>query len=172
AILAANHASFMDSPVLQAASGRRIIYFMTERFYDPLWGRWFFKRMHCIPVHENTVYNLASLRIALSLLKEGKVIGIFPEGGISRDGRLQKARPGALLLAQKSSAPIVPAFISGTYQALPRHAKFFRKAKITVSFGNPLFFNELSNSLSGKSGLEKATDNLFKKFRELGPNHP
>lgn len=166
-IVTANHFSFMDPPVLQAACPRRIIFFMTEKYYNPIWSRWFFKAMHCIPLREDSHYHIAALKSGIKLLKEGQVIGIFPEGEISRNGEIQDGRPGTLLLSQKTNFPIVPAFISGTYQALPRHAKFFQKAKIKVVFGDPLYFNDLSNGLKGKKGLEQATKNLIQTFRDL-----
>ena len=123
--------------------------------------------MHAIPLRENTVYNIGPVKIGLEILKHGSVIGIFPEGGISKTGIIQDGRPGTLLLAQKSNVPILPAFISGTYVALPRHAKFFRKSKIKVIFGNLITYEELSNGLKGKKGLEEATKNLIKKISDL-----
>jgi 1-acyl-sn-glycerol-3-phosphate acyltransferase len=169
-IITANHFSFMDPPVLQAACPRRIIFLMTEKYYNPIWFRWFFKSMHCIPLRDETPYNIGPLKKGLKVLKEGKVIGIFPEGGVSPNGIIREGMAGTLLLAQKSNAPIIPAYISGTYQALPRQAKFFRKAKIKVIFGNPVTFSELSEGLKGKEGLQKGIENLMQQIRELAPN--
>ncbi|MCX8011697.1 MAG: 1-acyl-sn-glycerol-3-phosphate acyltransferase [Desulfobacterota bacterium] len=166
-ILTANHFSFMDPPVLQIACPRRIYFFMTEKYYNPLWSRWFFQIMHAIPLREKSAYNISPIKTGLKLLENGKVIGIFPEGGISKMGIIQPGKPGTLLLAQKAKVPILPAFISGTYQALPRQAKFFRKAKIKVTFGNPITYNELSDGLDKKLGLEVATKNLIQKIKEL-----
>ena len=166
-IIAANHLSFMDPPTLQVACPRRIHFLMTEKYYNPLWGRWFFRLMHAVPVREKTVYNIGPIKIGLEILNQGKVIGIFPEGGISKTGVIQEGRPGTLLLAQKSQVSILPAFISGTYQALPRHARFFRKAKIKVVFGKPITYEKLSGGLKGKKGLEAATKNLIGKISEL-----
>ena len=151
----------MDPPVLQAACSRRIVFMMTEKWYNPIWGRWFFRSMHCIPLREGTPYNIGPLKKSLRSLKEGNVIGIFPEGGVSRDGSPREGMPGTLLLAEKSDAPIVPAFISGTYRALPRHARFFRKAKIKVVFGSPVSFGALSKGLRGKESLREASENLM-----------
>ncbi|MBW1679559.1 MAG: 1-acyl-sn-glycerol-3-phosphate acyltransferase [Deltaproteobacteria bacterium] len=169
-IITANHSSFMDPPVLQAACPRRIIFMMTEKYYNPIWVRWFFKSMHCIPIREGTPYNIGPLKKGLKVLSQGKVIGIFPEGGISQSGVIRDGRPGTLLLAEKSDAPILPAFISGTYLSLPRDAKFFRKAKIKVIFGSPVIFDELSQGLKGKEGLQMATDNLMRKIKQLSNN--
>ena len=166
-ILVANHVSFLDSVVLQAACPRRITFMMAEKYYNPFWGRWFFKLMGYIPLRDDTSYNIGPLKKGLKVLKHGNGIGIFPEGGISPHGELRDARPGTLLLAEKSSAPIVPAFISGTYQALPRHARFFRRAPIKVFFGGHVSFLELSHGLKGKNGLKEASRNLMNVIKAL-----
>ncbi len=167
-ILAANHVSFLDSVVLQAACPRRLTFMMAEKYYNPFWGRWFFRLMNCIPLRDDTSYNIGPLKKGLKVLKKGNGIGIFPEGGISPHGELRDARPGTLLLAEKSSAPIVPAFISGTYQALPRHARFFRRATIKVLFGGQVSFRDLSKGLKGKKGLKEASKNLMNVIKALG----
>ncbi len=166
-IVIANHVSFMDPVVLQSACPHRIIFLMTERYYNPLPVRWFFNLMCCIPLNEDTPYNIRALRMGLEALEKGNVLGIFPEGSISREGVLRDAMPGTILLAQKASVPIVPAYIEGTYQALPRHARFFRKANISVSFGIPLAYEELSGGLPGKEGLQAATKNLMSYIERL-----
>jgi len=166
-ILAANHVSFLDSLVLQAACPRRITFMMAEKYYNPVWGRWFFRLMDCIPLRDETPYNIGPLKKGLKVLENGKGIGIFPEGGISPHGEIRAARPGTLLLAEKSSASIVPAFISGTYQALPRHARFFRRATIKVFFGGQVSFRELSKGLKGKKGLNEASKHLMNVIKIL-----
>jgi 1-acyl-sn-glycerol-3-phosphate acyltransferase len=166
-IITANHCSFMDPVALQAACPRRIIFMMTEKYYKTLWTRWFFKLMYAIPLRDDTPYNIGPLKKGLRLLQGGKVIGIFPEGGISRTGGLQEGKPGTMLLAQKSQAPVLPAFISGTFEALPWQAKFFRKARITVTFGEPIGFDDLSHGARGQEGLQRAIDNLMQKINEL-----
>ena len=169
-IIIANHESFMDFAVLQAACPLRIVFLMTETYYNPILVRWFFDLMCCIPLNENTPYNIRALRRALEALNQGTVVGIFPEGSISREGVLRDAMPGTLLLAQKTGAPIVPAYIEGTYEALPRHAKFFRKATISVSFGEPLDYHDLAEGATGKEGLQAATRNLMKHIVKLAGN--
>lgn len=171
-LVAANHCSFMDPVVLQAACPRRIIFMMTERYYNPLWGRWFFKQMQAIPLREGTVYNVGPVRKGVKALQEGKAIGLFPEGGISRTGVLQEGQPGILLLAQRTNSPIVPAYIFGTFRALPRHAIFPRPAKITVVFGKPRTFLDLAGRKPGKQGLLKATVALMEEIKRLEAKGP
>jgi 1-acyl-sn-glycerol-3-phosphate acyltransferase len=166
-IVTANHVSFMDPVVLQCACAQKIIFFMTERYYKPWWVRWFFRFMECIPLREETHYNISAIRRGFQVLNQGKVIGIFPEGGISRNGCLQAGRPGSLLLAQKTGIPILPAFINGTFQALPREARCIRRAPICVAFGKPLLYETLSGGLPGKKGLQTATTALMEKIGAL-----
>ena len=170
-IIIANHVSFMDPVVLQSSCPHRIVFLMTESYYNPILVRWFFKLMRCIPLNEDSPYNIRALRLALDALKQGNVVGIFPEGSISREGVLRDAMPGTLLLAQKSGAPILPAYIEGTYDALPRHARFFRKATISVSFGARLdYHRDLAQGLTGKEGLQAATRKLMNYIVNLAAN--
>jgi 1-acyl-sn-glycerol-3-phosphate acyltransferase len=166
-IVIANHVSFMDPVVLQCACPQRIVFLMTESYYNPVIVRCFFSLMCCIPLKENTPYNIGALRRALDELERDNVVGIFPEGSISREGVLRDAMPGTLLLAQKTGVPILPAYIYGTYEALPRNARFPRKAAISVSFGQPLAYESLAEGLSGKEGLRAATGNLMKHMISL-----
>ena len=168
-IITANHVSFMDSVVLQTACPHRIVFFMTRRYYDPVLVRWFFRFMYCIPLNEDTPYNIAAVRNGLKFLTYGNVVGIFPEGSISQEGVLRPGMPGSLLLAQKADVPILPAYIDGTFQALPRQARFFRKAKISVSFGEPVAYAVLSEGLPAKKGLQAATKNLMDRIGALAP---
>jgi 1-acyl-sn-glycerol-3-phosphate acyltransferase len=168
-IVNANHCSFMDPVALQAACPRRIIFMMTEKFYNPLWIRWFFRLMYAIPLRDSTPYNIGPLKKGLRILQEGKAIGIFPEGGISLSGAVQEGRPGTMLLAQKSQASLVPAFISGTHQALPRNARFLHKAKIAVIFGEPVGFEDLCRGSKGQEGLQRATESLMQRIKDLAP---
>jgi len=166
-IVAANHSSFLDAVVLQAAFPRRISFFMTERYYNPLLFRWLFRLMHCIPLRETTGPNTSAIRTGLSVLRSGGVLGIFPEGGISRNGDLRDGMPGCLLLASKSRVPVLPVFISGTYEALPRHACLPKISRITVTFGAPLSYELLSEGISGRAGVQRGTENLMNAISSL-----
>ena len=78
--------------------------------------------------------------MAISLLTENNNIGLFPEGGISRDGMLREFRRGMALLALKTGRPIVPCAILGTYEALPLGAKFPKFVPIKLRIGKPRYF--------------------------------
>ena len=88
--------------------------------------------------------NRSMFRSALQALRDGRPIGIFPEGGISRDGELKEIRPGAIALARQTGVPIVPVRIKGAFHALPRDAWFPRPATISVRIGAAIPVSELA----------------------------
>ena len=82
--------------------------------------------------------DLGALRKTISLLKAGNVVLMFPEGTRSVDGTLGKARDGACFIADRAGVPTIPVFHSGAEQMLPRNSRRLRRAKLTVTFGEPL----------------------------------
>ncbi|GAK56395.1 phospholipid/glycerol acyltransferase [Candidatus Vecturithrix granuli] len=140
-LLVANHASFLD-PFVICTSVPRTIHYITYAFfyYHPAF-HWFCKRVHCIPVKKEG-NDISALKQTLRLLKQGEIVGIFPEGARSENGKIGRTEPGTALIALKSNVPIVPAGIQGAYEAFPKGAKFPKPGRITVSFGRPFFLTE------------------------------
>ncbi len=163
-IVAANHFSFMDPMVLQSLFPRRISFMMTEVYYEGR-GKWLFKLLRCICVKEGGA-NIAALRGGLHELKKNEVLGIFPEGGISKEGCLREGNPGIGFLALKSGVPVIPAFISGTYEALPKGAKLIKTSKIRVRFGKPMTFKH-TNKKSNKQGVGDITRQIMEQIERL-----
>ena len=163
-IVASNHFSYMDPMVLQAVFPRRISFMMTELYYEGR-GKWLFKLLRCICVKEKGS-NIAALREGLEVLKKNEVLGIFPEGGVSKEGRLQPGNPGIGFLAKKSGAPVIPAFISGTYEALPKGAKIPRISRIKVVFGKPIKFDNIDEN-ANKQGIVETTRQIMDQIKEL-----
>lgn len=137
-ILAPNHCSFMDPVVLQMATWRQISYMMTEVYYNPASVRWIFQLFRAIPVKEGST-NRSALEAAEDALRRGWVVCIFPEGGISRDGALQRFHPGVAALSLATGARVVPVSIAGTFEAYPRHRRLPRLFRpVSVRFGEPM----------------------------------
>lgn len=137
AILVANHASFLDPPALGSACPRKVHFLIMRAVYDLARFRWFYVGMEAIPVSSGQ-QDALSLRRAIRALREGKVVGVFPEGERQPDGQVGEAQLGASLLAARTGAPVVPVGIRGTYEALPPHGLFPWPKKIEVVFGEPL----------------------------------
>lgn len=132
-IVVANHLSFMDPLVVAAAVPKRIYCIAARELYAIPHLSWLLKRLAALPTG-------SSSKEAIDLLMSDKVVGLFPEGGISRDGNLREFRRGAALLAHKTGRPIVPCAIKGTFEALPlksRLPKWFAPVKIRI--GKPIY---------------------------------
>lgn len=163
-IVAANHFSYMDPIVLQSMFPRRISFMMTELYYEGR-GKLLFKLLRCICVKEEGT-NIAALREGIDVLKKNGVLGIFPEGGVSKEGRFQEGNPGIGFLAVKSGAPVIPAFISGTYEALPKGKIIPGISRIKVIFGSPMKFEPAGDD-SNKKGIVEITRQIMKQIEEL-----
>jgi 1-acyl-sn-glycerol-3-phosphate acyltransferase len=133
-ILAANHGSFLDPFLLGLAPRRLVRYIMHAAYYRSVLHP-MFRYLCTIPVEAGST--LAALRAGREVLENGGVVGMFPEGHVSDDGKLQKPKSGALLLAQRSGATVVPVAIRGNVRALPRWRRFPRPHKITLVIGEP-----------------------------------
>jgi 1-acyl-sn-glycerol-3-phosphate acyltransferase len=139
-IVAANHVSYLDPPVIGTALKRHVTFMAREGLFKiPLFGA--FVRTFSFPVRRGRPQP-STIKEAVKRLKRGELIVMFPEGGRSIDGRLLDAKRGVGVIAAISRMPVVPACIKGTENALPVSAKFLRPAKIKVKFGKPLVINK------------------------------
>ena len=153
-ILASNHPSYLDPPILGVACPRVLNYMGKEGlFNNALFGR-FLSGLNTFPIKTHSA-DIRALRRAIEILKAGRPLVIFPEGGRYDDGRLHKPLEGIGLIAAKTDAPIVPAFIEGSSKAMPMHAKFIRPKKIKVYFGRAFRPQELKAS-AGRGNLYQA----------------
>lgn len=137
ALLAANHASFLD-PLLLGIPLRRSVYLLARNtlFRPRPWG-WYLKKIHAVPLDRGRFYP-ESLKRVLGLLGEGEIVVVFPEG-TRGDGRtLGRAKGGLGLLVARSGVPVVPAYISGAARVLPKGACFLRLRKVRIIYGLPL----------------------------------
>jgi 1-acyl-sn-glycerol-3-phosphate acyltransferase len=166
-VLAPNHSSYLDPIVLGAVSQRRISYLMTAVIHRSPWTGWFYRWNKAIPisVHGN---NRDALRAARAILQQGRIIGIFPEGGISRDGGLLLGNPGAVSLVLQERVAVVPVGICGASDALPVGAGFPRRRPITIRFGAPVLPEELAAAGGGrKDRLQAATRLIMERIAAL-----
>jgi 1-acyl-sn-glycerol-3-phosphate acyltransferase len=131
-IIAANHISFWDPPLIGAAMPREIHYLAKEELFStPVLGP-LIRSLNAIPIRRGAA-DLTGLARAIESLKRGGVLLLFPEGGRMRDGELHNARPGLGLLAVSADVPIAPCFVSGSNRP-GRWAT--RRTKIRITFGN------------------------------------
>lgn len=135
-IIAVNHTSYLDPPLMAAVLQRRPTFIAKESLFRiPVIGC--IIRAYAIGVRRE-IPGPSTLKKALGILKKGGLIVIFPEGGRSRDGRLMEIKRGVGVLAARAGAIVVPAYIKGAHRVLPVNAKIPRPGKIRIIFGKPI----------------------------------
>ena len=165
-ILASNHSSYFDPIHLGLAVPRNIRWIAKKSFFDVWWLGWFFKVTGCLPVNSEKA-NVETIKGALLVLREGEMLGIFPEGSRSRSGKLMSGELGVALLALRSGAPVVPVAIDGAFEAYPPDAKFPKPRRIKLRFGQPLVFSAVKRGKTDKEILKAVTEKVMKNIKEL-----
>ena len=161
AILASNHLSFLDSVFLPAAIDRPI-FFLGKTDYFSGWRRHFFRNVGVMPVNrEGGDAGEASLRKGQEILDSGRLLGIYPEGTRSPDGRLYRGKTGPVRLAMRTGAPILPVAMIGTFEVLPADANVPKIKKVGVRIGPPLNLDRYAGGEQDRFALRSATDELM-----------
>lgn len=141
-ILACNHVSYLDPPVLGCSFPRPVLFLARRSLFDkPVLG-FLFRHLHVRSIIREG-HDLTALRTVLRDLKDGNVVVLFPEGTRSLSGELQTAKPGIGFLALKSEVPVVPVYIRGTYEAWPKGQGHIKLTAITTYFGTPIDFQQV-----------------------------
>jgi len=139
-IIAANHCSNLDPPLVGIACKRAIHYLGKKSLLDvPILGP-IFPQLNVIPVDQKNA-DRSALIGAIRVVKNGGAVLIFPEGSRSPDGNLQPAQPGIGMIAAKTGAPVAPVLIRGSFEALRRGKLFPRPMQITITIGRCFAFS-------------------------------
>lgn len=165
-LIASNHISFLDPPAV-GSSVNRTTYFMakSELFESKLFGN-FVSKLHCFPVKREGQDHTA-ISTAIKILREGKALVIFPEGGRNIDGS-KETLLGVGFLAHLANVPVVPTAVIGTDKALPPDAKFIRLHKIEVHFGQPIYPEQFTHSHLRRKEIYKAiTQKVMESIAQL-----
>lgn len=149
-IIAPNHCSNLDGFVIASAVPSRvfkILYFQGFQIYFSGW--WllslFGRLAHAIPIDPDTFLSKA-FQLSSYILKNNRILCIFPEGGRSFDGNIMEFKKGIGILALQHGVPVVPALIEGTFDSLPRGAIWPKFKKLELTFGEPLYLSYLDLS--------------------------
>jgi 1-acyl-sn-glycerol-3-phosphate acyltransferase len=139
AILASNHLSFIDSIVLPLNVPRPVYFLGKADYWDSWRTRWFFQGTGVVPVHRGGgAEGEASLRTGVEILSRGDLLGIYPEGTRSPDGRLYRGKTGPVRMALEAEVPVVPCAVIGTEKAMPTGNYVPKRRPVVVRFGHPL----------------------------------
>ncbi len=165
-IFASNHLSYLD-PIVIGLLVPRKINFMAKRelFENFLFGS-FIGKLGAFPI-EREKLDRKTYQIALGLLKEGKILVLFPEGTRARKGNLGPLKEGTARIAVRTKAPLIPVVIKGTDKVLPRGKKMIRLANIKVRIGKPLESELLHEGKDIKREVERVHQKLEKSMKTL-----
>lgn len=173
AILASNHQAIADSLFLPLMVPRKVLFVTKLDAFSSggVWGaitRWICTVAGQIPIdRSNSRAARAALDTSERLLAEGNVLGIYPEGTRSPDGRVYRGKTGVVRIAAASGAPVVPVGIVGTRDVNPIGSAIWRFGKVRVVLGEPMDFSDLRDQLNDARALRKAADELMHVIAEL-----
>lgn len=173
-ILASNHLSFADHFFGALPLPRKVVFlakseYFTGRGLKGLVSKAFFSGVGQIPIDRaGGEASERALRSGLRVLAAGHVLGIYPEGTRSPDGRLYKGRTGVARMALESRAPVVPCGMINTFEFLPP-GSFHPKLRIRpgVIFGEPLEFSRYYGQESDRAVLRAVTDEIIQQIQKL-----
>jgi 1-acyl-sn-glycerol-3-phosphate acyltransferase len=168
-ILAANHISFVDSLFMPLVCPRPVVFLGKSDYFKSWRTRWFFKAVNVIPVQrEGGSAGEAAILAGIQALREGKVVGIYPEGTRSPDGRLYRGKTGVARMALEAQVPVIPVSIRGTDEVMPLDAKAPRlSGRVRVEFGKPLVFDRYYDRPKDRFVLRSVTDEIMYEIMML-----
>lgn len=141
-ILASNHASYIDPPLVGAGVRRQINFLARDSIFKVPVLASILRSWEVVPVDRDGGTG-RGLKAILDRLERGGAIILFPEGTRSRHGEFNPARSGLGLTVIKSTAPVIPARVFGTYAAFGAHKKIPRPRRLMVKYGNAMNFEAL-----------------------------
>jgi 1-acyl-sn-glycerol-3-phosphate acyltransferase len=136
-ILAANHSSMLDWLFVARFVTRPVRFVLSREFFDQRGVTWVYRSLGVIPIRDGAI-ELSAVRQLLATLKRGEIVGVFPEGRITRDGALAPGEPGIIAMAARAGVPIVPAGVHGAFEAFPREARVPLPRPVRIRFGEPI----------------------------------
>lgn len=167
-ILASNHCSNLDPPVVGSVFRDRMRYIAKASLFRPAIFGFALRTLGAVPLsREDEAKAAMVLKMFLRFLETGQNILIFPEGKRSPDGTLQPLEGGVAFLSLKSRCPILPVLVFGTYTALPSGKTFPRAVKIVMNYGFPIDPATLPSGLSEKDARAEILERLASEYRRL-----
>ncbi|MDR9433873.1 lysophospholipid acyltransferase family protein [Pontimonas sp.] len=173
AIIVCNHLSFVDSVFLPLAVPRRMSYLAKSDYFTGKGVRgaivkWFFTASGQLPIDRaGGKASEASLNTGLQVLAEGRILGLYPEGTRSPDGRLYRGRTGVARMVLEAHVPVIPVAVIGTDKVMPLGERLPRVKKVTVRMGEPLDFSRFEGMEGDRFVLRSITDEIMYRINQL-----
>lgn len=166
-LVAANHASYLDIPLVGIGIRKRVSFIGRQDLFPIPGLGWACRKLGWIPIRLDRL-DREGFGKAISLIKGGKVVVIYPEGTRTPDGMLQPGKPGIGMIVEETRCPVVPAYIAGAYEVLPIGAMWTRFHPVRVTFGAPIDFSAEAQRCSGKEFYRQVSRTVMERIAELG----
>jgi 1-acyl-sn-glycerol-3-phosphate acyltransferase len=172
-ILASNHLSFLDSIFMPLMVPRRVTFlaksdYFTERGLKGRLKRMFFTGVGQVPIDRSGGRaSEAALLTGISILNEGRLLGIYPEGTRSPDGRLYRGKVGVAKMALQADVQVIPVAMIGTFEVQPQGKVLPRVKRVGVRFGKPLDFSRYAGLEDDRFVLRSMTDEIMYELMSL-----
>lgn len=165
-IVASNHQSYLDPPLIGVCSKRDICFLARKTLFQwPILGP-IFPKLGVVPVDQERA-DMSALKTIVRLVEAGKATGVFPEGARTLDGKLQPVQPGLGLVIAKTGAPVVPVRIFGAFEAFPRGAKRIKRHPVTIVVGNPIHFTKEELTGHGRDLYQKLSERVMNEIAAI-----
>jgi 1-acyl-sn-glycerol-3-phosphate acyltransferase len=166
-ILASNHQSFLDPPIVGSVSDRAVYFLARKSLLNGWFFGWILPKLNVIPVDSETGRDRTALKALIRILRAGQGTVVFPEGQRTPHGKLQPAQPGLGLVIAKTLAPVVPMRVFGAFEAWPIHEKWPRPGRVTVVVGEPIYFTPEDVSAGGKELYQRLSQRVMDAIAAL-----
>ena len=169
-IIAANHSSYMDhfglGYLIIPHLNKKLHFLAKKEHFDNIFQKMWHTYAGAIPLDRKSGDKKA-LKFAIKALKDGKVIGIYPEGTRSLTGKLQRARTGVARLALLSGALVLPVGLIGTFEILPKGKYIPKFKRAAINIGTQMDFQKYNNKKINKRMLREVTNRIMKQIAKL-----
>lgn len=165
-IFTPNHASFLDPPIFGISLKMQIHYLAKEYLFKVFGLKHPLYWLGVLPIKSESD-DIRSMRMVIRALKEGKRLVIFPEGTRSVDGQFRDVEAGAGFIAVKSGAYVMPAYIQGSFEALPKGAKWFRCKPVRIYYGKPFIPSEDKELLAFENPYLAVSQKIMAEIKKI-----
>lgn len=166
-IVAANHASHLDPPIVGMFLPRQVSFFARKTLWKPGIASWWLTTVGTIPVDRDGGMSIDAIKRVLHTLSHDKVVIVFPEGTRSLTGELQPPRPGVGLIACRAHVPVVPARVFGSFEAFGKRGSLRLGTPVSVVYGRPLTPSEYDHPDDGRERYARTAARIMEAINRI-----
>jgi 1-acyl-sn-glycerol-3-phosphate acyltransferase len=168
-LIAVNHASFLDPPLVGCQVQRQIAYFARKTLWKPGFATWWLDMVGTIPVDRDGGQDVSAIKRVLRALKDDTGLILFPEGTRSPDGELQSPKAGVGLICCRAQVPVIPARVFGSFAAYGKDRGLRLGTPVSVVFGPPMSPADYDDPAAAKERYQVASNRIMARIAALQP---